>query len=481
MHDLAHQSGLPGGPGEVVRARFAGRPALITESALDAFITRAEGPPQAEQTPPTPFASRFAGEVDWTSRYSVTTDGVCIIRVHGVLIDRGAWLGMYWGMTSYEGLAEQVRRAAADPDIRHILLDIDSGGGMVAGLFDFVQVLREARHAKPVTALANSMACSAAYAIGCAADALYVNRQGMAGSIGVVVLHTSYAEALRKGGVKATYIKSGALKTLGNRYEDLSDEHAALLQAGVDETARTFFAHVTAERGLSGDYLQSLEARVFTGEAAVTAGLADGVASFEELLAYLRHTPARLTGQSRGHHHMQFGTAPGGHAATGNIEALITQAVANIRADADKRATPAATAQPASDGRVSRTEAEAMASQAATAAVTAAMARVKTILTSEHAKGREVSAQALALDPALSADTALTLLQGLPKAEAAAPAAAAATTAANPLQAEMARRGNAAGVKPEGSGDGATGSAHRPSFGSVLASHIKPSSPKKGK
>jgi len=160
------------------------------------------------------------------------------------------------------------------------------------------------------------------------------------------------------------------------------------------------------------------------------------------------------------------GSVPGGQAAGTQqtaMQALVAEALRGLATGQTAAPAPApapqahAAAAPANDDRMSRADAEALATAAATAAVTAAMARVKTILTSEHAKGREGAAQALALDPSISSATAETLLAALPKADA--PAAAAAATPATPanqLQAEMARRGNAARVQPDGTGAAAS-------------------------
>ena len=60
-------------------------------------------------------------------------DGVALIDVQGNLVNRGAFIGPAGGFQSYEGLAEQLRAALADPNVRGILLDLESPGGEAAG------------------------------------------------------------------------------------------------------------------------------------------------------------------------------------------------------------------------------------------------------------------------------------------------------------------------------------------------------------
>jgi len=428
-------------------ARFAGQPVAMLPDALMALLAGDAPAPQSEH------ASRFAGAYDRDTRCSVTDDGIAVVPVHGTLIDRGAWLGSYWGMTSYEGLAEQFRRLADDAEVRAVVLDVDSGGGMVSGLFDLMPVLADLKSAKPVYAVANSCAASAAYAIACAADEVYVNRQGLAGSIGVIAVHASYAEMMAKYGIRTTLITAGKKKALGNRYQDLSAEDLAELQMGVDRTADTFFQHVADTRGLAIEAIRGQEARCFTGEEAVAQGLADGVKSFEETLEHIRATSRTRVHQPGG---FRMPGSSGSAAPRADLTQALTEAVASLAANRQA---------PAADG-ISRAEAEALARAAADKAVSDDRGRIAAILDHAAAVGREGLARKLAFR-GLDLAAAVEILEASPKATS--PAVAAAV---NPLAAEMARRSNSAGIAPEAAADAKGASAHRPPLGDVFASRF---------
>ncbi|WP_052688250.1 S49 family peptidase [Xanthomonas sp. MUS 060] len=101
-------------------------------------------------------------------------------------------------------LGAALRQALADDTVSQILIDIDSPGGSVYGVAELADQIQSARSIKPVVAVANSLAASAAYWIGCAAGELYVTPGGEVGSIGVWQAHFDYSQALAADGVTPT-------------------------------------------------------------------------------------------------------------------------------------------------------------------------------------------------------------------------------------------------------------------------------------
>ncbi len=83
------------------------------------------------------------------------------------------------------------------------MLDIDSPGGEVSGLFDLVDFIFNSRNKKPIFSVANDYACSAAYAIASATEKIFVTRTSCVGSIGVIATHLDVSEADKKDGMDA--------------------------------------------------------------------------------------------------------------------------------------------------------------------------------------------------------------------------------------------------------------------------------------
>jgi signal peptide peptidase SppA len=244
-----------------------------------------------------PAASRFEGD-PWqrdeggapvkAKPYNVK-DGVGIITITGSLVARGAWIGASSGLTSYEGIQHQVKTAMADNAVRAVILDLHSPGGEATGAFETAALVRELAARKKTVAVVNGMAASAAYAIASGAGEIVTTETGVCGSIGVLYIHADMSQKLAKEGVKPTLIIAGARKADGNPFAPLPDGVKADFQREVDAVQTIFVTVVAAGRGarLTADQARATEARTFMGEAAVKAGLADRLGTFESVLAEL--------------------------------------------------------------------------------------------------------------------------------------------------------------------------------------------------
>lgn len=242
-------------------------------------------------------ASRFTGDRVKTEDgkfpavepYLRTPEGVALVTVDGELVNRGAYIGADSGLVSYEGTKFQLARAMRDPKTRAVLLDINSPGGEAIGAAEMAAAVRAARESKPVYAVANGMAASAAYAMASGATRIYAAPSSLVGSIGVLMLHLDFSKALENEGVAPTFIFAGAHKTTGNSAEPLTEAATAELQDEVDTFYRAFLETVAQGRGrkLSAKAARETEARTYIGAAAVSAGLADAVGTFEESLGEL--------------------------------------------------------------------------------------------------------------------------------------------------------------------------------------------------
>jgi signal peptide peptidase SppA len=217
--------------------------------------------------------------------------GAAVIQVCGTLVQKLGTARPYSGMSGYDSIRAAFLCALEDTEAKAIVLAIDSPGGEVAGLFDLADEIYAARGEKPIWAILDEAAYSAAYALASAADRIIVPRTGGVGSIGVVAAHVDYSKALAGAGIVVTFIQSGARKTDGASEKPLSDEALGRFQADIDQMADLFFETVARNRGISIAKIRGMEAGTFLGPAGVEQGLADAVmapdAAFRELLASL--------------------------------------------------------------------------------------------------------------------------------------------------------------------------------------------------
>ena len=215
------------------------------------------------------------------------TTKVAVIPIHGTLVRRTVGLEAESGLTSYAGLSAQLDAALASPDVAAILLDVDSPGGESGGVFDLADRIRAAAQTKPVWAVANDMAFSAAYALASAATRVFVARTGGVGSIGVIAMHVDQSEKDAQDGVHYTAVFAGDRKNDLNPHEPISSEAHAFLKAEVNRIYGLFVETVARHRGIEPSAVRDTEAGLFFGQAAVAMGLADAIGTFDEALAQL--------------------------------------------------------------------------------------------------------------------------------------------------------------------------------------------------
>ena len=218
------------------------------------------------------------------------TSGVAVIPIHGTLVRRTVGLEAESGLTSYTQLAAQLDAALANPEVAAILLDIDSPGGESGGVFDLADRIRAATQVKPVWAVANDMAFSAAYALASAASKVFVSRTGGVGSIGVIAMHVDQSEKDAQDGVRYTAVFAGERKNDLNPHAPITSEAHAFLQAEVDRIYGLFVDTVARNRGLDAAAVQGTEAGLYFGQAALAIGLADAIGTVEDALEALRAT-----------------------------------------------------------------------------------------------------------------------------------------------------------------------------------------------
>ncbi len=213
------------------------------------------------------------------------TPGIAILPIHGSLVRRTLGMEAESGLLSYQAIQVGLAAALADPGVAGILLDVDSPGGEAGGVFDLADQIAAAARVKPIWAVANESAFSAAYALASAASRLVLTRTAGVGSVGVIAMHIDQSGLDAKAGLQYTPIVAGAHKNDLSPHSAITDEARAMLQAEVDRLYGIFIDTVASHGRLTADALRATEAGLYFGEAAVAAGLADAVATFDDTLA----------------------------------------------------------------------------------------------------------------------------------------------------------------------------------------------------
>ena len=344
-------------------ARIFNTPLLIHPQKLDAIIAGlgerlAGGPlrlvdgagqPVVQAAAPEMFSTRRGERADRGYR---VVDGVAVLSIGGALVHRTRMEADSTVLLGYDDLAADLEDAMARPDVHAVLQVYDSPGGEVQGAFEYAQRVHALRGAKPIRAIADGMAASAAYLGASAADEIAVTSTGYAGSVGVVMRHVDFSRALANDGIAVTHIFAGAHKVDGNPFEPLPAAVQADLQSDINDLYEMFIQAVATQRGMAADAVRKTQAATYRGVAAIAAGLADRISTTDQLISELAALRARsypagptarstatTTGESMSGNTPQ---APAGAAPNAAATTITTAQVAATFAQADIDAARAA-------------------------------------------------------------------------------------------------------------------------------------------
>lgn len=233
--------------------------------------------------------SRAYGCPSWEGVWDVSPtleiqNGTAIVPVYGFLTKRPCGLFDGGATTAYETLHAQIQAALDDPLVERIVLDIDSPGGEVNGLFNLCDFVYAARSQKPIEAIANDDAFSAAYALASSAQKVWCTRTSGLGSIGVIATHYDQSQFDQKAGLTITPIFAGQHKNDLSPHAPLSEDAKDSTQAEMDRLYGLLVTMIARNCGISQAAVRATEAALFFGSEAIDQHLADGLATLKGLL-----------------------------------------------------------------------------------------------------------------------------------------------------------------------------------------------------
>jgi len=218
-----------------------------------------------------------------------------VLALHGPISQRMNLFSAISGGTSTELFGREFADAMADPDVNAIVLSIDSPGGSVAGVEELAQKIYKARGSKPIVAVADSLAASAAYWIGSQADEFVASPSAQVGSIGVVTSHRDLSKAEDAMGVKTTVIAIPDAKVEGHPYAPLSEDALAGVLASMQPFYDLFLKAVARGRGVAASAVKDGygQGRVLAAAPAKAAGMVDRIESLADVIARLASPQGR--------------------------------------------------------------------------------------------------------------------------------------------------------------------------------------------
>lgn len=200
-------------------------------------------------------------------------EGVGIVELKGLIV-------------SSEQILKHLTEFRKSPDVKAIVLRIESPGGAVGAAQEIYQEVKRTNAVKPVVASMGSMGASGGYYAALGAETILANPGTMTGSIGVIVKFPNLEGLFEKIGYKSEVIKSGPLKDVGASSRPLSEEEREVMQELIDNVYDQFVRDVAAARELPEATIYELaDGRIYTGEQALETGLIDSLGNFIDAIS----------------------------------------------------------------------------------------------------------------------------------------------------------------------------------------------------
>lgn len=214
---------------------------------------------------------------------------VALLSLYGVIAPRASMVNSVSGPsgTGLDEFTSMLQSAVDDPEVGSIVIDVNSPGGTVDLVPETGERIRAARKVKPIYAVANTQAGSAAYWLASQATELVATPSAEVGSIGVYAAHQDISGELEQKGRKVTLISAGKYKVEKSPFGELTDEARANVQASVDEYYDMFLDAVGKGRGVKSSVVREGygEGRMLSARRALSAGMVDRIATLEETVS----------------------------------------------------------------------------------------------------------------------------------------------------------------------------------------------------
>jgi signal peptide peptidase SppA len=189
--------------------------------------------------------------------------------------------------TSSEDIISLIDQAAADENIKAIILEVDSYGGSAVAAEEIAQALE--RSGKPTVSFVRGAATSAAYWAASGADTIFASALSDIGSIGVTMSYLDNTKKNLKDGLTYNSLSVGQFKDYGDPNKPLTAEERGLIMRDLELMHDVFIKTVSENRHLPIDKVRLLaDGSSMPGQMALENGLIDRIGGIYDVNNYLK-------------------------------------------------------------------------------------------------------------------------------------------------------------------------------------------------
>ena len=186
---------------------------------------------------------------------------VAILNVEGVMVPKASWLDSLCGFISTIELHNQFNILVNDPSVQRIVLYFDSPGGSSTAIFEFAESVFNARSIKEIVSFTDTCMCSAAAAVGFAADQVVATPSATIGSIGTYI--TLIKDKPESQDYDIHFIQAGDNKLFGSPSVPLSNDEVSFFKDMVDKHYELFTSNIAKFRNVTQDEVKATKASFY--------------------------------------------------------------------------------------------------------------------------------------------------------------------------------------------------------------------------
>ena len=251
------------------------------DQVLDAFATEA-GVDEVERM-------GLGKYLQGVEKRAVSGDRVAVIFANGIIVSAPgsdnpfAGSGMIHGPT----VAEHIRKAAENDDVKAIVFRVNSPGGSAVGSDLIWRAIEQAQEAgKPVVVSMGDVAASGGYWVSMGSDAILAESGTITGSIGVVFTKLNLEGLWNLAGAQIDSVRLSENAGLTSPFESFTEEQYAQVEATIGSTYQSFVTKVAEGRGKEFGAIEPLaHGRVWSAEDALENGLVDAIGGLDDAIA----------------------------------------------------------------------------------------------------------------------------------------------------------------------------------------------------
>lgn len=221
-----------------------------------------------------------------------TENKIALLSLDGAIQDTGAaGIGLSGAGYNHQFMLEQLKKIKEDDTVKGIVFEVNSPGGGVIESDEIYTLLKEiqAEREIPYYVVMGNMAASGGYYISAPADQIFVSRETITGSLGVIMQSLNYSKLAEKVGISFNTIKSGEFKDMMSPNREMTDAERAMLQDMLNDSYERFVEIIADGRNMSTEQVKKIaDGRIMNGRQAIEAKLADQFGKTEDAIEMMK-------------------------------------------------------------------------------------------------------------------------------------------------------------------------------------------------